>query len=243
MSQVSEPEPEETKPEETKPEETEPDPKPEPVLVKNELGGFYYNDYTSGIVNPPELGYEEIFIIKVPPSEDGYGITVNGVPLENVGGYTEYDFDQSVLYVGVPGTLRFGGTTTTTVNVSTPDGIISQESRLSPPKLDTATISMKPSDEGYTFTITARAIGENSSEKMVMQANFIPYLGDPDAESIKVALTQSETDSFLYSGTVTVAPDSVPAGSKTASAIVSGYWDRVDSIVYSHTRTVEFIYE
>ena len=145
-----------------------------------------------------------------------------------------------MLYVGVPGTLHFGSTTTTTVNVSTPDGIISRESRLSPPKLDTANISMVSSDEGYTFTITARATGEDPNETMVMQADFIPYLG---AESIIVELTQSTTDSFQYSGTVTVAPDSVPAGSKTASAIVSGYWDRVDSIVYSHTRTVEFIYE
>ena len=241
-TEPEETEPEETEPEETEPEEPEPDPEPEPVLVKNELGDFYYNGYTSGIENPRYLEYAETFIFKVPPSEDGYAVTINGVALEKAEGcYTEYDGE--ALYVYVPGTLQFGGNTTTTVLVSTIDGIMAQESRLSPPLLNTATIDMDVSDEGYTFTITARAVGEDPNETMVMQADFIPYLGDPDAERITVELTQSTTESFLYSGTVTVAPDSVPPGSKTASAIVSGYWDRVDSIVYRHTRTVEFIYE
>ena len=95
------------------------------------------------------------------------------------------------------------------------------------------------SNYGYTFTITARVIGEDPSEKMVLRADFVPDLG---IDSIIVELTQSQTDSFRYSGSVTVDPASLPAGSKIASAIVSGYWDRVSDIVYSQTYTVEYPY-
>ena len=232
-----EPEPEETEPEETEP---EPDPEVEPELVEHELWNFSYNGYTSGIEDPRYLEYEEVFTFKVPPSDGDFEITINDVPLEDLED-CGMEYDGETLYIYVPGRMLFGGTTTTRVIVTTPDGKFAQESRLSPPKLDTAALNVDFNDEGYTFTITANIIGDNPYEEMVVQANFLPYAGAE--EPFNISLSRSETDPLLYSGSITIDLSSVPDGPQTASAIVSGYWARVPDTVYRHTHILEIPYE
>ena len=237
----AETEPVATEPEETEPEETDPseppatEPEPEPVTP--DLSGLHYGDFTSGIVDPAHLGYTQTFIFKdVPDERFELRVEQDGKTIEDF--RTEYY--EGVLWVYVDGVLYFGDRYTTTVTVTTSDGrTLAQRSVLAPPKLESAAMRVeKTAEETYVFTVTARVAETNAAEEMILQAELLTH---PDTEYLVLDMTQDPVDPTLYS--VTTEPITVTEpGEKYASAIVSGYWRRINAGIYTQAKAAEAFY-
>lgn len=228
--------------------EPEPKPEPEPTPVPEaapgapELIGFISDQYISGVLEVNDLAFTERFVfINIP--DENYEFTINQTGPDNY--WFEDEYIDGTLTISITSALDHGKKITTEVTVNTSAGTASKKSILTPPKLDSAGLSVVSNSDGtYTFNITATTIINDNTDgigRMLLEAKFAPYLG---VEGSNYSLTQDPNNPTQYFATV--GPIAIPEGLepeyKEATAIVSGYWKEIGNDVFNQSLTTSLAY-
>ena len=190
-----------------------------------------YDPMDSGNTDDAYFECTEIFTFKNVTPDHTVEIIQNGEILSNYSSSLSDDGTLTITFTGIP--VAYGDALTTTVTVTTDAGIARSQSAIAPPSLQEAELIMTPNRDGsHSFTVIAH-VDSDGSESMVITAELYTFIDDDP-----IMLTLSPDADGTYSATYTSVSGTRPV--ETPFAIVSGYWEKVGSGVYSQTRIAEY---
>ena len=181
----------------------EPTPEPEPIpdppsSIEQPILEFEYIEKESGDTLPDRFRCTQTHVFQNIP-DSGYMIQIqqDGTQISD---YTaEYFEDRTLAITFVGNDIYIGQPSTTTVTVTTSSGSVQSISEISPPSLDSVSLTATENDDGsYTFTITANVSPEDA-EDMECSAELTIYDDNLPNLYLVVPMTKNSANTYVGS--------------------------------------------